>query len=196
MAMARLNSQNQGVLCSILICFSPFTLAETPLSSASTQFTASILDGSCDWAWDNTVVNFPVVTPAQIMPAQAIAIKPLQATIECNQAGLTPQLMVTGNTPYPSNEAVFLDSTEGNGVGFMLQMDSGAQLMPDLDQFYRLGMAGKAMVNQQRTSAPSMASDLTRTQQIIWVGLVGMQQGSQAKAGKFSSVITLTGLIP
>lgn len=71
------------------------TAVEVPLSSADTTFTATINDGSCDWLWNETILNFPPVTSDQVKAETTLMIKPLTVYIQCTQP-LIPQLKVTG----------------------------------------------------------------------------------------------------
>ncbi len=190
--MEKYNKLLAGII--LINCTMAFA-EEIPLSSADTTFTATITEGSCDWLWNETVLNFPPVTLEQVKPETTLIIKPLTVFIQCTQP-LMPQLKVTGHTPYGNNEqSVFIDGTNLHNIGFMLQPDDGSQNMPTLSSFYSNGVAGKALVNNIPFSLSSI-NDTHQVQQIIWVGLVGIGAGATTFPGKFSASLTFTGLIP
>jgi len=178
----------------ILFSCSAVIAEEVPLSSGDTTFTATITDGSCDWLWNETVLNFPPVTADQVKSETTLMIKPLTLFIQCTQP-LTPQLKVTGNTPYADTPSIFIDGVSLQNIGFMLQPDNGSQNMPSLSHFYNEGIAGKALVNDIPFSLSSVTDD-HQVKQIIWVGLIGMNAGSLIIPGHFSASLTFTGLIP
>lgn len=135
------------ILASItLLCYPGYLLAEVPLSQGTTEFSATILEGSCDWTWNKTQLDFLPVTVDRIKSGTTLEIKPLAAAIQCTQA-LTPQLKITGSTPFADNDKVFLDAPMARNVGFMLQVDDGRQQAPSLGSFFSDGMAGKAIKN-------------------------------------------------
>lgn len=169
-------------------------VAETPLSSADTTFTATINDGSCDWLWSETTINFPPVTVDRITAEKTLMIKPLTLSLQCTQP-LTPQLKLTGNAPYSLVPSVFIDGTTQHNIGFMLQPDDGSQNLPALNDFYSTGIAGKALVNDIPFNLAPVA-DSQQVKHIIWVGLVGMPASQPTVPGNFSASLTFTGLIP
>lgn len=177
-------------LCATL----PASAEDVTLSTANTTFTATVIDGSCDWAWSESVINFMPVNEKAVVAGKTLEIQPLTGTIECNLP-LTPQLMVTGNTPFTDTASVFLDGSNASNVGFMLQADDGSQTMPSLSGFYSNGIGGKAMVNNVPLSLRAVEGG-QQVKQIIWIGLVGMDSGNTTVPGKFSASITLTGIIP
>lgn len=179
-----------------LVLFTGFiaNAAEVALSNAKTTFSATVIDGSCDWVWNESVLTFLPVTENQLVAGKTLQIKPLTGTIECNLP-LTPQLMVTGNTPFSDNASVFLDAITATNVGFMLQVDDGSQTMPGLTSFYSNGINGKAMVNNVPFTLKAVEGG-QQVKQLIWIGLVGMDSGQATVPGKFSASITLTGIIP
>jgi len=178
-----------------LLCYPGYLLADFPLSQGETEFNATILQGSCDWIWNETVLNFLPVTTDNIKPETTLEIKPLTAAIQCNLP-LTPQLKITGNTPFSGNNNIFLDGSNTRSLGFMLQVDDGSLQAPSLASFYRDGMAGKAMTNNIPVNLPTRTQANPPSQQIIWVGLVGMDAGPLKIPGSFSTTLTFTGLIP
>lgn len=178
-----------------LLCYPGYLLAEVLLSETKTEFSATIVEGSCDWTWDQTRLDFLPLTADRIKTGNTLEIKPLTAAIQCNQA-ITPQLKVTGNTPFSGNEYVFLDGSNTRNVGFMLQVDDGRQQVPSLSNFYSNGMAGNAIKNNIPVSISSAAQANQQTRQIIWVGLVGMNASNLTIPGSFSTTLIFTGLIP
>ncbi|MCS3429513.1 fimbrial protein [Klebsiella sp. BIGb0407] len=167
---------------------------EIPLSSAETTFNATITDGSCDWLWNETELHFPPVTAEQIKTKNTLIIKPLTVFIQCTQP-LTPQLKVTGNTPYADDPSIFIDGSNLRNIGFMLQPDNGSQTLPSLSNFYNEGIAGKAFINNIPFNLGAV-TESQQVQQIIWVGLIGMNADSLVVPGTFSASLTITGLIP
>lgn len=168
--------------------------ADVNVSNANTTFTATVIDGSCDWVWNESVLTFTPVAERELSAGKTLEIQPLTGTIQCNLP-LTPQLMVTGNTPFSDTASVFLDGSSTANTGFMLQVDDGSQTMPGLTSFYTNGISGKAMVNNTPFTLKAVPAQ-QQVKQIIWVGLVGMDSGSATVSGKFSASITLTGIIP
>ena len=114
--------------------------------------------------------------------------------IQCSIA-TTPKLIVSGITPYPGNNHIFLDDSINNGLGFMLQPDDGSEKTPSLSEFYSDGLSGKAITNNTPVNVNSAAVN-TPLQQIIWVGLVGMKDSQDIVPGPFSASLIVTGLIP
>lgn len=193
--MARYNKL-QSILASITLLYYPsYLLAEVPLSQGTTEFSATILEGSCDWTWNEIQLDFLPVTVDRIKSGTALEIKPLTAAIQCTQA-LTPQLKITGSTPFADNAKVFLDAPVARNVGFMLQVDDGRQQAPSLGSFFSDGMAGKAIENNVPINVTSVTQANQSIEQIIWIGLVGMNSNNPTETGSFSSTLIFTGLIP
>jgi len=184
------------ILASITLLYYPgYLLAEVPLSQGTTEFSATILEGSCDWTWNETQLDFLPVTVDRIKSGTALEIKPLAAAIQCTQA-LTPQLKITGSTPFTDNGKVFLDAPVTRNVGFMLQVDDGRQQTPSLGSFFSDGMAGKAIENNVPINVAPVTQANQSVEQIIWVGLVGMNSNNPTETGTFSTTLIFTGLIP
>lgn len=184
------------ILASITLLYYPgYLLAEVPLSQGTTEFSATILEGSCDWTWNETQLDFLPVTVDRIKSGTALEIKPLAAAIQCTQA-LTPQLKITGSTPFTDNGKVFLDAPVTRNVGFMLQVDDGRQQAPSLGSFFSDGMAGKAIENNIPINVAPVTQTNQSVEQIIWVGLVGMNSNNPTEIGTFSTTLIFTGLIP
>jgi len=192
--MEKYNNVSPLLASLILLGCTAVIADEVPLSNTETLFNATITDGSCDWLWSETVLNFPPVTVEQVKPNTALIIKPLTVSIQCTQP-LTPQLKITGNTPYNNIHSVFIDGTSEHNIGFMLQPDNGSQNMPALSSFYNEGIAGKALINNIPFNLNPVA-EKQQIKQIIWVGLIGMDNGSHILPGTFSASLTVTGLIP
>lgn len=193
--MARFNKLAL-ILAGIALLYYPvYLLAETPLSQGKTEFSATILEGSCDWTWNEAKLSFLPVTEDRIKTGTTLEIKPLTAVIHCTQA-ITPQLKITGNTPFSDNDKVFLDGSNTSNVGFMLQLDDGHQQAPSLNNFYTEGMAGKAIANNVPVNISPVTQANQQAQQIIWVGLVGWRANEITKTGTFTTTLIFTGLIP
>ena len=182
-------------LASLVLC-AGFTVSaeEVTLSTAKTTFSATVIDGSCDWIWSESVLAFLPINEKALAAGKTLEIKPLSGTIKCNLP-LTPQLMVTGNTPFSDTASVFLDGSNASNIGFMLQIDDGSQTMPELTRFYNNGINGKAMVNNVPFTLKEVKGG-QQEKQLIWIGLVGMVSGNPTVPGKFSASVTLTGIIP
>lgn len=170
------------------------TYAQTLTSSGSTEFTATIINGDCQWTWNETSLNFSVLTPQQVSPATTLEIKPLTAMIQCN-IPITPEIIFSGSTPYPNNTHVFINGNMNSGMGFMLQLDDGNKNMPSLGSFYSDGLNGKAISNNAAISINKIIEN-EPAQQTIWVGLVGMKESTEIIPGSFSASLIVTGIIP
>lgn len=168
---------------------------QVPLSQGTTTFSATLLEGSCDWSWSETALTFLPLTAEQITAGRTFEIKPLTASIQCSGA-MTPQLKITGNVPFASTDRVFSDGSVTRRVGFMLQPDDGSQQPPALNTFYQTGIGGQAIANNTPFPVIAITSADQSVQQTIWVGLVGMAGDRQAIPGEFSTVLTFTGMIP
>lgn len=181
-------------------------IASTPIGSAgTTQFVATINDGSCELDYTSGyALAFMPRNAADFSPGKTVEVKPIEVNMRCNYA-VTPQVMITGKTPYSANQQVFLDAnsqwpTNTNGVGFMVQpVTSVAErdTPPSLSDFYPSGLAGKAIANgETMTLLPLNQANGFSENQVLWVGLVGMVDSNQITPGAFQATITITGIIP
>lgn len=181
-------------------------IASTAIGSpGATEFIATITNGSCelDYTSGHSLAFMPR-TAADFSPGKTLEIKPIVVDVNCNYA-VTPQVMITGTTPYPANQRVFLDanskwSTDTNGVGFMVQPATSVterDTPPSLGDFYANGLAGKAIKNGETMMLlPLNKANGFRENQVLWVGLVGMVDSNQITPGAFQATLTITGLIP
>lgn len=187
----------------------PFSAANasTAIGSAGTvQFSATITARSCDVTFDkNTQLTYTTLPPSNFVKGSTLQVLSYAFSVTCNYAG-TPQLTVTGNTPYSGNPRVFLDANtaypadSGNGLGVMVRpatTTAEASSPPTLSSFYRDGMGGKAL--SQGTAFPLIplqsASNNT-AKQVLWLGLVVPQQADKITYGAFKSTLTLTVTVP
>ncbi|WP_037384538.1 fimbrial protein [Serratia sp. DD3] len=181
-------------------------IASTPIGSAgTTQFVATINDGSCDLDYTSGhALAFMPRMATDFSPGKTVEIQPINIDIQCNYT-VTPQVMITGKTPYPGNQKVFLDTnsqwpTNTNGVGFMVQPATSVAARdtpPSLSDFYVNGLAGKAIANGETMMLlPLNSANGFSENQVLWVGLVGMVDSNQITPGAFQATITITGIIP
>lgn len=172
-----------------------------PVGSAhTTNFIATITDGSCTLDYSSKELVFMPRIAADFSPGKTVEIQPIVANVSCTYAA-TPQVMITGTTPYASNTRIFLDNDVGNnGVGFMIQPATSAAARdtpPPLSDFYARGLTGKAIENGKTMALlPLNASNNFTERQVLWVGLVGMTDSSNIIPGVFQARLTITGIIP
>ncbi|PVZ87878.1 hypothetical protein C9426_09755 [Serratia sp. S1B] len=181
-------------------------IASTPIGSAgTTQFVATITNGSCEFDYTNghSLAFMPRIA-ADFSPGKTVEIQPIVVDMRCNYA-VTPKVTITGKTPYPANTRVFLDAnsqwpTNTNGVGFMVQPAASVterDTPPSLSSFYANGLAGKAIANGETMMLLPLNQDNGFSEnQVLWVGLVGMVDSNQITPGAFQATLTITGIIP
>lgn len=169
-----------GVITAIVL-FSPAAWAS---DSAVVNFSAQISDGTCDIQLSQHTLQFGVHRAVDFRPVAAVAMLPLAATVICSGA-TTPKLTVSGNTPYSSN-AIFRDAdSAANGVGFMIQRDSGNI---DLESFYNESIA--ISNNASVTLSPVSSADVPQNEPFL-LGLV--RAGSEpVTPGTIKSTLTFT----
>lgn len=204
--MEQYNNYHRVFISAFLLSCSVQAAAETPVGAAqTTQFIATITDGSCSLDYDSEpVLTFMPRIAADFSPGKTVEIQPVSAVVTCNYA-VTPQVMISGTTPYASNNLIFLDNDSKwpdgtNGVGFMIQpVTSVAErdTPPSLNNFYADGIAGKAIANGETMSLLPLndSNDFTENQ-VLWVGLVGLTDSSNTIPGTFQATLTITGIIP
>lgn len=189
-----------------LLVYSVQSLAETPLgSSQEVVFTATINDGECTLDFDSrqSEVIFIPRLASDFSPGKTVEIRPITAQVGCDY-DVTPQVTVVGNTPYASNTRVFLDSNPDwpdgtNGVGFMVLPVTAEddRAPPSLGDFYTTGLGGRAAVNGVPMDViPLFGANDYATNQVLWVGLVGMADSSGIIPGAFQAKLTITSYIP
>lgn len=204
--MEQYNNYPRIFISAFLLYGSVQAAAETPVGAAqTTQFIATIADGSCrlDYGSEPVLTFMPRIA-ADFSPGKTVEIQPVSAVVTCNYA-VTPQVMVSGTTPYASNNLVFLDNNSKwpdgtNGVGFMVQPARSVaerDTPPSLSNFYTEGIAGKAIANGETVSLLPLndSNDFTENQ-VLWVGLVGLTDSSNTLPGAFQATLTITGIIP
>lgn len=204
--MVQYNNYRRAFISAFLLSCSTQISAETPVGAAqTTQFFATITDGSCRLDYNSEpVLSFMPRIAADFSPGKTVEIQPVSAVVTCNYA-VTPQVMISGTTPYASNNLVFLDNDSKwpdgtNGVGFMVQPARSAaerDIPPSLNDFYNNGITGKAIANGETMSLIPLndSNDFTENQ-VLWIGLVGLTDSSNIIPGTFQSTLTITGIIP
>lgn len=189
----------------LLACGVP-AMASTLLgSSQEVVFTATINGGECTLDFDSrqSEVMFIPRLASDFSPGKTVEIRPITAQVGCDY-DVTPKVTVVGNTPYASNPQVFLDSNPDwpdstNGVGFMVLpvTSEDNRAPPSLGDFYSVGLAGRAAVNGVPMDViPLLDANDDATNQVLWVGLVGMAESSGIIPGAFQAKLTITSYIP
>lgn len=204
--MVQYNNYRRVFISAFLVSCSAQAPAETPVGTAqTTQFIATITDGICNLDYNSgPVLTFMPRLAADFSPGKTVEIQPVSTVVSCNYA-VTPQVMISGTTPYASNNLVFLDNDSKwpdgtNGVGFMVQparSEAERDTPPSLNNFYADGIAGKAIANGETMSLIPLtdSNDFTENQ-VLWVGLVGLADSSNTFPGAFQATLTITGIIP
>lgn len=204
--MVQYNNYRRVFISGFLLSCSAQAAAETLVGAAqTTQFIATITDGICSMDYNSEpVLTFMPRLAADFSPGKTVEIQPVSAAVTCNYA-VTPQVMITGTTPYASNNRVFLDNDSKwpdgtNGVGFMVQparSEAERDTPPSLNNFYADGIAGKAIADGETMSLIPLtdSNDFTENQ-VLWVGLVGLADSSNTLPGAFQATLTITGIIP
>lgn len=181
------------------------TASTTIGSAGTTQFVANITNGSCELDYTHGhAFSFMPRIATDFSPGKTVEIQPIVVDMRCNYA-VTPQVMISGKTPYSDNQRVFLDAnsqwpTNTNGVGFMVQPAKSVgdrDTPPPLSSFYANGLAGKAIANgETMVLLPLNPENSFSETQVLWVGLVGMVDSNQITPGSFQATLTITGIIP